>query len=211
MRTAGLSLLLAGLGALAGCSARSDVEKSAARPAVPDWRRIVTPDDRRRLSEWRTAFVAALAEARAGGHGAAIDREGVLLMPDAALDDPLLSPGEYRCRVIKLGAQARAQPAYVSYPTFNCRVTSAARGVRLEKITGSQRPVGTAYPEDARRMIFLGSLELGDETVAMAYGHDPDRDMAGAVERIGSARWRLVLPYPKFESILDIVELVPAA
>jgi hypothetical protein len=33
--------------------------------------------------------------------------------------------------------------------------------------------------------------------------------MAGVVERIGNQRWRLVLPYPHFESTIDIVELVP--
>ncbi len=36
-----------------------------------------------------------------------------------------------------------------------------------------------------------------------------DRDMAGVLERIGERRWRLVLPYPRFESLLDVVELVP--
>jgi hypothetical protein len=34
--------------------------------------------------------------------------------------------------------------------------------------------------------------------------------MAGVVERIGERRWRLVLPYPAFESTIDIVELIPA-
>ena len=34
--------------------------------------------------------------------------------------------------------------------------------------------------------------------------------MAGYVERVGEKRWRLVLPWPKFESIVDVVELVPA-
>jgi hypothetical protein len=34
--------------------------------------------------------------------------------------------------------------------------------------------------------------------------------MAGLVERIGARRWRLVLPYPRFESTLDVIEIVPA-
>ena len=52
---------------------------------------------------------------------------------------------------------------------------------------------------------------LGDETRAMRYGIDPGRDMAGAVERIGPRKWRLILPYPRFESTLDVVELIPAS
>jgi hypothetical protein len=35
--------------------------------------------------------------------------------------------------------------------------------------------------------------------------------MVGVVERIGENRWRLVLPYPHFESTIDILELVPVA
>jgi hypothetical protein len=34
----------------------------------------------------------------------------------------------------------------------------------------------------------------------MQYGRDEDRDVAGFVERIGPNRWRLVMPYPHFES-----------
>ena len=34
--------------------------------------------------------------------------------------------------------------------------------------------------------------------------------MAGLVERIGDNRWRLVLPAPAYESLLDVIELVPA-
>ena len=44
----------------------------------------------------------------------------------------------------------------------------------------------------------------------MQYASDPDRDVAGGVERIDAARWRMILPYPRFESTIDVVELVPA-
>jgi hypothetical protein len=57
----------------------------------------------------------------------------------------------------------------------------------------------------------LGTLTLGDEPRAMPYGVDAQRDLAGFVERIGPARWRLVLPYPPFESQLDVIELVPSS
>ena len=59
-------------------------------------------------------------------------------------------------------------------------------------------------------MIFLGTMVLGDEKRALEYGRDSARDMAGALERVGERRWRLILPYPRFESMMDVIELVPA-
>jgi hypothetical protein len=44
----------------------------------------------------------------------------------------------------------------------------------------------------------------------MRYGSDHDRNVAGWVERIGDGRWRVVLPYPHFESMLDVIEMTPA-
>ena len=51
------------------------------------------------------------------------------------------------------------------------------------KLGGSQRYVGLIFPGDAMRQVFLGTLVLGDETRAMQYGQDEDRDVAGYVER----------------------------
>ena len=65
------------------------------------------------------------------------------------------------------------------------------------------------FPGDALRQVFLGTLVLGDERRAMQYGRDPDRDVAAYVDRIGDSRWRMVIPYPAFESTLDVLELVP--
>jgi hypothetical protein len=58
-------------------------------------------------------------------------------------------------------------------------------------------------------MVFLGTLQLGDEPGVLKYGHDRERDMAGLLERIGDRRWRLVFPYPAFESTIDVLELIP--
>jgi hypothetical protein len=60
-------------------------------------------------------------------------------------------------------------------------------------------------------MIFLGTLQLGDEQGSLRYGHDAERDMIGVVQRVGPSRWRLALPSPAFESLLDVIELVPAS
>jgi hypothetical protein len=60
-------------------------------------------------------------------------------------------------------------------------------------------------------MVLLGSMALGQEAATNAYGLNPDRDLAAKLERIGEARWRLVVPWPRNESNLDLIELRPAA
>jgi hypothetical protein len=63
---------------------------------------------------------------------------------------------------------------------------------------------------DNARMLFLGAMALGDEAGRVRYGGDTARDMLGLFERVGPRRWRLALPYPAWESLLDVIELVPA-
>ena len=175
------------------------------------WRATATEQDRARIRNWYDSWEAALADARAKGHAADLAREGVLLQPMAALPNPHLPEGEYRCRTIKIGAQGRGGLGYIAYGWFRCRV-SAEQGLwSLIKLSGSQRPVGLIFPDNLKRQIFLGTLELGDEARPVNYGSDRMRDMAGLVERIGDNRWRLVLPAPAYESLLDVIELAPAA
>ena len=174
-----------------------------------DWRRAATPNDRGRLRGWRDAWVAALSQARAMPAGAsAIARDRVLYDPDHALVDPVPPAGDYRCRTVKLGGGDAL--SFVPYEWFRCRVGGGRDAASFAKTTGSQRPVGMIYPDTDARAVFLGTLALGDETRAMPYGRDRSRDMAGIVERIAERRWRLVLPYPAFESTLDVIELLPA-
>ena len=175
------------------------------------WRDVATSKDRERLRDWRKTFVDALAAARKSGHSAEIAKEGALLDPDGALGGKQLPNGLYRCRVIKVGAKTEGMLDYVSYPAFTCRLSAERELQRLEKLTGSQRYVGLIFPNDAMRRVFLGTLVLGDETRAMQYAEDPDRDIAGYVERIGEDRWRLIMPKPQFESQIDVMELVPAS
>ena len=173
------------------------------------WRAAATSSDRERLRDWRKAFAEGLARARAAGHGAEIAREGPLLHPDAALGQVPIPNGDYRCRVIKLGAKTAGLLDFVAYPAFRCRIRPE-RGVQgFAKLTGSQRPVGLIFPGDALRQVFLGTLVLGDEARAMQYGRDAERDLAAYVEKVGDNRWRMVMPYPAFESLTDVIELVP--
>ncbi|HEY6916275.1 MAG TPA: DUF4893 domain-containing protein [Allosphingosinicella sp.] len=183
---------------------RAGIEEGAA------WRATATDDDHRRIRNWRTAWVQALAQAEAGGAGDAVKREGALLDPDAAIEWRDIPPGDYACRTLKVGNQGRGLLPYVAYPPFTCRIRTAGDDkLRFMKTSGSQRPIGTLYPDGNRRRVFLGTLQLGDEQRAFRYGQDQDRDMAGILERVDERRWRLVLPYPHFESTLDVIELVP--
>lgn len=194
------------LTSLAAAAPAQQVE-CPALPAGTNWRAIATEDDRERLRDWRTAFTRALEQARAT-NAADIEREGVLLQPDAALGGPIPN-GNYRCRVIKLGAQSEGMFNYVAYPAFRCRISQSGNVQHFDKLTGSQRHHGAIYPADQLRSAFLGTMVLGDETRAYQYGRDAERDLAGWVERVGDNRWRIIFPYPHYESTLDVVELVP--
>jgi hypothetical protein len=198
--------------ALLACSACNVVEHPSGLIArwTDRWKEVATASDRQRLANWRTSFVEALAAARKAGHGGGIAAEGSLLDPDAALADPAIPVGLYRCRVTKLGAKQEGNLDYVAYPYFACEIREDRGLKRLNKLTGSQRYVGLIFPGDAVRQIFLGTLVLGDEMRALQYGQDELRDVAGYVERIGPNRWRLVMPEPHYESRIDVMELVPA-
>ncbi len=199
---------------IAGCASRNVEPRPIAVPPPAlqsgiNWRRIATDSDRGRIRQWRAAWVRGLESARSGGHGPALAREGALVQPDAAVPWHAPPPGRYHCRTIKLGARGQGNLHYVAYPAFDCRLRVEGGLLSFAKLSGSQRPIGLIFPDTAGRMIFLGTLQLGDERRALEYGRDRERDLAGIVERVGEQRWRIVFPYPYFESLVDILELVP--
>lgn len=221
---------LCGCAFVAGCGGKADkpivvappapeaVAVPTPAPAAPlsvksagmDWHRVATDRDRERLRTWRDAWMAALAKVRAAGLDADLAAQGALFEPDRALSNPAPPPGRYRCRVFKLGANGTAMRDFTAYPPYECRINDEGEVSSLYKTGGSQRPVGLLFPENSGRVVFLGTMMFGDETKPMDYGRDDGRDMAGYIERVGDKRWRLVLPWPKFESIVDVIELVPA-
>jgi hypothetical protein len=202
---------LAACAALTACGGKDNRPGTASVPAALDWRQVATKGDRIRLRNWRDAWVTALAKAQASGNGPAIAAQGVLFEPDRALSNALPPPGDYRCRMFKLGANGTAAHDFTAYPWFGCRVVAEGEVLSFYKASGAQRPVGLAFPDGDMRGVFLGTMVLGDETTALDYGRDADRDMAGIIDRVDDKRWRIALPYPKFESILDVVEIVPAS
>lgn len=212
MRVTPLLLALAASTCASGQQpAAAPLATPAERVCIPQgniWRAAATEDDRRRLRRWRDSWTEALASARSGGHADDVTREGTLLDPDAALPDPAPPPGDYDCRTVKVGSQNDLLP-FVAYPAFRCRIGNDNGRLTFTRLNGSQRPVGRLYPDLERRLVFLGTMQLGDERRAYQYGVDADRDMIGLLERIGPNRWRLAFPAPRFESLLDVIELTP--
>ena len=215
LRTAGL-IALAALGA--SCAVKPKlppgitptVEVGAPFKAEV-WKAVATAPDEDRLGRLGLAWQQALADARKSNPGD-VRKEGALLMPRAALPRPAPTPGSYNCRLIKLGKATAKSKSFESFKPFFCYVEVEDDLLTIVKQTGSQRPAGRLWEDDdSRRLIFLGSLALGDEQQPVAYGDDPRRDMAGVLERIGPFRWRLVIPWPQSTSKLDVFELTPVA
>ncbi len=175
----------------------------------PAWHDVASVGDRQRIEDLDRAWSEAIAQIGQRRYGRILRDEGPLLDPGAALPRPAPPPGPYLCRTLKLGAQRPRGPAYAAYKPFFCYVEAEDDLLTFVKQTGSQRPAGRFYDDTGgRRLVFLGTLGLGDEA-PLAYGENPDRDMAGVVERIGPFRYRLVIPFPRYESLLDVIELVP--
>jgi len=178
-------------------------------PKADVWKALATDADEDRLQRIGLAWQEALDDATKT-NGGDIRREGKLLMPRSALPRPEPTPGSYNCRLIKLGKATPRSKPYETFKPFFCYVEVDDNLLTIVKQTGSQRPAGRLWEDDdATRLIFLGSLALGNEDQPLAYGDDPTRDMAGVLERIGPFKWRLVIPWPQSTSKLDVFELTP--
>jgi hypothetical protein len=203
--------------ALGGCETTKPKGPPGVRPSIEvgpplkseAWKAVATAEDKDRIARLGLAWQEALAEAQRT-NGSDIRREGKLLLPRSGLPRPAPTPGSYNCRLIKLGKAAAGGKSYESFKPFFCYVEVEDDLLTIVKQTGSQRPAGRLWDDDdPTRLVFLGSLALGNEDQPLAYGDDPKRNMAGVLERIGPFRWRLVIPWPQSTSKLDIFELTP--
>ena len=176
------------------------------------WMAVASLADQARLSRTAFAWQTGLAEAREAGFAKEVAAEGKLLAQGGALSRPAPTPGSYRCRLVRLGRSTERGPAFEKYKPFFCYIDLEGELFTIVKQTGSQRPAGRLWEDDVpTRLIFLGSIALGNEEEALAYGADPKRDTAGVFERIAPFVWRLVIPYPQDGSELHVFELTPVA
>ncbi len=211
--------LLAAL-AVAGCQTAAPPPPPVRQPIVTmeppgkadEWMSVASAPDTDRVRRLEDAWRQGLAEARAAGFRQAVAAEGELLRPSAALPMPALTPGSYQCRLVRLGRYTRKTRAYEAFKPFFCYVEAVEGQLTLVKQTGSERPAGRLWEDDLpTRMVFLGSMALGNDEGPLAYGEKSARDMAGVVERVAPFRWRLVIPWPRGQSKLDVFELTPVA
>ena len=202
--------------ALAGC------QTTKVKPILPSpvtveqakasgWLAIASVADRGRIDRVANAWTEGLAAARISHRGDVAD-EGLLLKPRAGLSRPAPTPGSYSCKLVTLGSDKSKSASFERFKPFFCYVEVEGNLFTIVKQTGSQRPAGRLYEDDVNtRLVFLGTLALGSEEEARAYGEDAKRDMAGIFERIAPFRWRLVIPYPQDGGKVDVFELTPVA
>ena len=205
--------------ALALLAACETIPKPAPAPVVAAptskadvWQSVASEADVGRIQRMASAWIEGLGAARKGNFKTALEEEGALLVPGSAKARPAPTPGSYRCRLVTLGSAGKGEKAVERYNPFFCYVEVEGDLFTIVKQTGSQRPAGRLWEDDnPTRLIFLGTLALGNEEEVRAYGDDPKRDMAGIFERIAPFRWRLVIPYPQDGAKLDVFELTPVA
>ena len=212
----GALMLLAGLG-LSGCTPKPTPVTRAQFVSVQTkgdvWKSVASAADQGRIARLASAWSEALRIARSSPGGRDLLRdEGDLLVAGAGLQRPEPTPGSYRCRVVTLGRETKGGPPFERFKPFFCYISLEGDLFTIVKQTGSQRPAGRLWADDVTtRLVFLGTLALGNEEEVRAYGEDARRDMAGVFERIGPFRWRLVIPYPLNGARLEVFELTPVA
>jgi hypothetical protein len=201
---------IVGIALLAGCTTFQPAPPTAVaeRPINENWRSVALSEDVGKLDHLDAAWAEGLSEARARGFGRAIAAAGPLLDPAAAQPRAAPPPGPYRCRLARLGAAPRRR-ALTIYPAYFCHVMVQGPLLAFTKQDGMERPGGYLFDDDDARLVFLGALALGDEPMPPAYGQDRGRDLVGAVERIGTLRYRIAMPWPRPGVSIDLIEMVP--
>jgi hypothetical protein len=170
---------------------------------TPAWRASITPEDEVRLEGLRAHWNGLHARLSPRVRTA----QGKLVDPDAGLDLPSLTPGSYRCRVVRLRTPPRGSVTARSSTSDYCFISATADGIAFVKQTGSDAAAGYFYP-DGKRYVFLGARQRRAGDNSLGYGNEPARDMVGVVERVGGFRWRLAVPGAN-DRQLDIYELTP--
>ena len=185
----------------------------AGGPVLADplpWRRAISDSDRKRLAGLYRAWSVARSQVVAGGAASAWTAEGPLTDAFGTTADPPPPPGRYRCRTLKLGTRTAGMPVWTPTATTPCRIEASGEQLRFIRSGDGQRTGGLLYP-DGDRLVYLGALSLANERSMFVYNADEDRNQVGVLRALGPKRWRLELPFPKWESTLDVVEITPAA
>ena len=112
--------------------------------------------------------------------------------------------GEYRCRTLKHGGAI----GFVVYGYFDCRVTEGPKSLIFEKTSGSQRMTGRLFAgpgADGRMGLAYAGTQHGAEDAGDTYPEGAAE--VGLFERTGDKRYRLTIPEPGEEGLLDVLDL----
>lgn len=191
---------------LAACAAQKPHIVSVSPVTVeepPAWRVAILPEDEARLGTLRSQWDGLHARLTPRVRTA----QGKLVDPAAGLELPAVTPGSYRCRILRLRTPQRGPATVRSSTNDFCFVSSAPDGLAFVKQTGSDPAAGYFYP-DGDRYVFLGARQRRAGDNSLGYGNEPARDMVGVVERVGGFRWRIAVAGADARQ-LDIYELTP--
>lgn len=173
------------------------------------WKKVATKEDQDRIYSWTEALYSGVSVAEIAGEKEKIKQAKGLFDADAPLENGTIQAGLYACAITKLGGPDDRGLPFIAYPAFRCSVTEADGRLHFTKLTGSQRTAGWIYRASDRHSVYLGTAFYGYEDKAEPYGKAKERDQAAVLQRIGSKRWRMVFPYPYYESVVNVMELSP--
>jgi hypothetical protein len=177
---------------------------------VLKWQEQISEPDRKRLAGLWSAWTRALNQAADAGEGARLADLGALAVADAAKPGPFPAEGTFNCRSIGIGIREPERPPKVPALDIaepqSCTITARNGLFWLEQTGGPARIAGTLYP-DEDRMVFLGTKALRGEMGMRRYGSDATRDQVGVLRALGPGHWRLELPWPHWQSNLELVEI----
>lgn len=174
-------------------------------PAISvEWRSVAHADDRATIESIDMRWQDGLAGVRPWRQPA-VESEGGLLVPDAALGRVAPPPGRYRCRTVRLAP--RTPGGAQAFRLWPCFVAEEEDLLTFAKAGGEDRPAGRLWPDGDRRMIFLGAAPRPPFSRPPAYGDNRATDRVAVLERVGDFRWRLAFPRP--DGGLDVLELIP--
>ena len=177
-------------------------------PLGPDASGVLRPEDRAKVERLRETVAAALLEA-VEAHGvapAAVTASRAALTPPAQPFPATGIAGAYRCRTIKHGGPV----GLVAYQDWSCTVRVEGGALVLAKPEGSQRMLGRlliapSLGADGRTaLLYAGSEYLSDEEPVPYPGGRPE---VGLFEHTGGGSYRLTIPEPGVEGLLDVIAL----
>lgn len=145
--------------------------------------------DRQGLEAFADTRARAIETARAKGDAADVAQLERALQGEATALSPADMAGDWRCRSIQFSQYL----AVVAYAEFRCRITDDSAGLRLEKLTGSQRTSGTFYDIGETRLGYAGAEAWGDNEQPYRYGQDPERNQVGYLVPVSGRHLRLEL------------------